>query len=280
MFSVLLALVIGTWNGNWFPSGRAEHRAHPAVEAATIAAAGEMIAEGISKLDATGKDDVILSLCEIRNREVAERLVAAIGRKDLKVASVSGYRRRDRFDQQQNVILTTLPIVESGWARWDSAASATPPRGYAYAAIVVEPAVTAHVYSVHLKANYGATTEKIAAENRAKRTEAIRQFLSFEKLSQNVILAGDFNADKWRKEFAAESIFVDLEKVGYFNLLELLSADQRGTHPSRRYGDSALDYIMTKGFDPIGEPIVQPNDQLSDHFAVFARIKANKAPNR
>ena len=30
---LLAAVVVGTWNGNWFPSGRAEHRAHPDVEA-------------------------------------------------------------------------------------------------------------------------------------------------------------------------------------------------------------------------------------------------------
>ena len=36
---IFAAVVVGTWNGNWFPSGRAEHRAHPDVEAATSAAA-------------------------------------------------------------------------------------------------------------------------------------------------------------------------------------------------------------------------------------------------
>ena len=29
---MLAAVVVGTWNGNWFPTGRAEHRAHPDVE--------------------------------------------------------------------------------------------------------------------------------------------------------------------------------------------------------------------------------------------------------
>ena len=171
--SFLLSVVVGTWNGNWFPSGRAEHRALPDVEVATIAAAGKMLAAGIAKADPTGKEDVILSLCEIRNRKVAEELVKAIGRNDLKVASVSGYRRRDRFDQQQNVILTTLPVAEANWARWTYVAEANPPRGYAMAKVVLEPAVTAAVYSVHLKANYGATTAAIAADNRAKRTNAI-----------------------------------------------------------------------------------------------------------
>ena len=42
--AMLAALVVGTWHGNWFPSGRAEHRAHPDVEAATIEAAAKMLA--------------------------------------------------------------------------------------------------------------------------------------------------------------------------------------------------------------------------------------------
>ena len=268
----LLSVVVGTWNGNWFPSGRAEHRAHPEVEAATINAAGRMLAAGLAKADPTGKEDVILSLCEIRNRKVAEELVAAIGRKDLKVASVSAYRRRDRFDQQQNVILTTLPVAASSWARWTPVAEANPPRGYAAAKVVLEPAVTASVYSVHLKANYGATTEKIVAENRAKRTNAINEFIRLASDEDHVILAGDFNADKWRKSFAAETIFVSLEGAGYANLLELLPPKGRGTHPNKRYGDSALDYIMTKGFDSAAMPFLEPNDQLSDHYAVFARV--------
>ena len=57
--AILLSVIVGTWNGNWFPSGRAEHRAHPDVEAATIAAAGKMIASGLAKVDPTGREDVI-----------------------------------------------------------------------------------------------------------------------------------------------------------------------------------------------------------------------------
>ena len=43
--SILLALVVGTWNGEWFPSGRAEHRASDEVERETIRAAGQMLRE-------------------------------------------------------------------------------------------------------------------------------------------------------------------------------------------------------------------------------------------
>lgn len=270
-FSLLLALIVGTWNGNWFPSGRAEHRAHPAVEAATISAAGEMLAEGIKAVDPSGKEDVIICLSEIRNREVAEKLTAAIGRKDLKVASVSAYRRRDRFDQQQNVILTTLPIVEASWEKWENAGRFTPPRGYASAALKLASGAIVKVCVTHLKSNYGATSEKIAMENRGKRTAAIRQLLA-KSGGEKVIVAGDFNADKWRKEFESETIFTALEGAGYKNALELLPPNKRGTHPNKRYGDSALDYIFVKGFEYASAPHIQPNKSLSDHYAVFAVI--------
>ena len=105
--SLIAAVVVGTWNGNWFPSGRAEHRAHPDVEAATISASARMLADGLRGIDPEGTNDVILCLNEIRGPSAASNLVAQIGRSGLRVMSISGYRRRDRFDQQQDVIATT-----------------------------------------------------------------------------------------------------------------------------------------------------------------------------
>ena len=108
---VLAAVIVGTWNGNWFPSGRAEHRAHPDVERATIDAAAKMIAAGLERLDPEGTNDVILCLGEMRGPKVVSNLVERIGRPGLKTAIVSAYRRRDRFDMQQNAIATTLPVA-------------------------------------------------------------------------------------------------------------------------------------------------------------------------
>ena len=139
---IFAAVVVGTWNGNWFPSGRAEHRAHPDVEAATSAAAAKMLAEGLKEVDPEGTNDVILCLNEIRGPRAATNLLAQIGRKDLRMAVISGYRRRDRFDQQQDVIATTLPVANAHWSKWKGAGKETPPRGYAFAAVVIDPATT------------------------------------------------------------------------------------------------------------------------------------------
>ena len=280
LLAVLAAVVVGTWNGNWFPSGRAEHRAHPDVEAATITAAAKMLANGLKAADPAGTNDIILCLNEIRGPKAASNLVAQIGRKDLRVAVISGYRRRDRFDQQQDVIATTLPVAEAHWSKWKVAGKSTPPRGYAFAAVVVDPATTANVYAVHLKSNYGATTEEIRAANREKRTLAIAQVVEQEKpkrgrMKRPVLLAGDMNTDRWRKEFKEEKLFGLLEEAGFVNTLALLPEGRRGTHPSRTYGDSALDYIFCRGLNPIAPPRIVGNEELSDHNAVFVLLCSN-----
>ena len=272
--AILAAVVVGTWNGNWFPSGRAEHRAHPDVEAATIAASAKMLAQGLAAVDPFGTNDVILVLNEIRGPRAASNLVAQIGRKGLAVASISAYRRRDRYDQQQDVVATTLPVASRGWSVWKNHKRETPPRGYAYASLVFSPAVTAKVYAVHFKSNYGATTEEIRELNRAKRAHAAEQLVKNDRGTPCAIVAGDFNADPWRKEFAKETLFGIFKDAGFENLMALAPPDGRGTHPHRRYGDSCLDYIMCKGFSAVVPPRIVPNDSLSDHFAVFAVIAA------
>lgn len=271
---LLAAVVVGTWNGNWFPSGRAEHRAHPDVEDATITAVAQMLARGLDAVDPMRTNDVILCLNEIRGPRVASNLVARIGRTNLVVASISGYRRRDRFDQQQDVVATTLPVVEKGWKKWTPAGKRTPPRGYAFAALRLDPATTAAVYAVHLKSNYRAKGREAKELNRDKRTIAVEQLLAQETRDgrgrRPVLVAGDMNADKWRAEFADEKIFGLFDAAGFLNLLAILPPESRGTHPSRRYGDSALDYIFARGLRPVATPRLVPSEALSDHNAFFA----------
>ena len=269
--AMLAAVVVGTWNGNWFPSGRAEHRAHPDVEEATSFAAAKMLARGLAEIDPSGTNDVILCLHEMRGPRAASNLVARIGRRGLRVVSVSGYRRRDRFDQQQDAIATTLPVVATGWSKWKVAGKETPPRGYAFASVVAGHSVTANVYAVHLKSNYGATTPAIRAANRAKRSRAAAELVAVEK-GAHAIVAGDMNADRWRKEFSEERLFTIFEDAGFDNPLARLPANARGTHPSKRYGDSALDYVFARGFK-CRTPTIVPNDGLSDHYALFVVVE-------
>ena len=278
-FVLIAAVVVGTWNGNWFPSGRAKHRAHPDVEAATVKAAAKMLADGLAEMDPAGTNDVILCFNEIRGPRVASNLVAQIGRSGLRVAVVSGYRWSDRFDEQQDVIATTLPVAESHWSLWKSEKKLRPPRGYAFAAVVVDPATTANVYAVHLKSNYQANTAEKRATNESLRWMAIAQVTENERkrrgrLQRPVALAGDMNADKWGRQFASERLFGVLEEAGFANALALLPPEGRSTHPSKTYGNSALDYVFCRGFGRVEPPHVIPNDGLSDHQAVFVLLDA------
>ncbi|MGN0833796.1 MAG: endonuclease/exonuclease/phosphatase family protein [Kiritimatiellia bacterium] len=276
--TLLAAVVVGTWNGNWFPSGRAEHRASPEVEEATVAAAAKMLAAGLRATDPQGTNDVILCLNEIRGPRVAADLVRRIGRPGLRMAVISGYRRRDRFDQQQDVIATTLPVADAHWSRWRAKDRKQPPRGYAFAAVVIAPAVTAAVYAVHLKSNYGAGKPEVAAACRELRTIAVEQLVGLEravrgKRPRPVIVAGDLNADRWRRDYSAERIFDLLDDAGFANPLEALPATDRGTHSSARYGDSTLDYVLCRGVTAVGVPHIAANDGVSDHRAVFVLVK-------
>ena len=282
--AAIFAVIICTWNGNWFPSGRADHRANPEVEAATIAAAGKMLGGGIRRLDPEGREDVIIVVNEVRGPKVARRLAEAVGRTNLNLAVISGYRRRswtgkptDRFDMQQDVILTTLPIAGSSWSYFKRQRGIMPPRGYAAADLVVAPAVTARVYAVHFKSNYGATTEEKREDNRSKRALAAAQLVKCErqgagKAARPVVIAGDFNADRWREEFADERMFGEFDAAAFTNVVAALPPDSRGTHPHKRYGDSSLDAIYLRGGTMRELPFVGDSDGLSDHNPLFVRV--------
>ncbi len=277
----LAAVTIGTWNGQWFPSGRAEHRAAPETEAATIAAAGRALREGIDRADPSGTNDLILCFNEIRGPKAANELCRAIGRTNLSVAVITAYRRRDRFDQQQDVIATTLPVSSATWSRWKTGRDKdlTPPRGYARAELLLSPTTTATVYCVHLKSNYRQTS-KTATANREKRTRAVNQLIAQERSVNKgsreapVILAGDFNADAWNREYEGETIFAALARAGFVNVLESLPKDSRVTYPKRgKWGLTALDYIFLRGVEPSGPPTIGSADGVSDHNPVFVTIR-------
>jgi endonuclease/exonuclease/phosphatase family metal-dependent hydrolase len=269
-------VVVGTWNGNWFPSGRAEHRAHPSVELATTEVAANMLSSALAAIDPQGTNDVILILNEIRSPSVASNLIKRISRKGLTLASISGYRRRDRYDQQQDVIVTTLEVASRGWSRWRNEKAQTPPRGYAYANIVITPAVTARVYAVHFKSNYGGNTEEKRALNRAKREHSARQIVEQVKKLEHVIVAGDLNTDPWRKEFARESTHEIFKDAHFVNHLEELPPGRRATHPNKRHGDSSLDFVLSKGFRSLRLPHIEPGSQISDHLALFTLLEADE----
>ena len=70
---LIFAVLAGSWNLKWFPSGRAEHRASARVESANIADAADVIR---ANLKGSGR---VLFLQEMRDAKACSNLVVAIG---------------------------------------------------------------------------------------------------------------------------------------------------------------------------------------------------------
>ena len=133
VLAIVAAVVVGTWNGNWFPSGRAEHRGTPEAEAKRIAAAAGDLSDAIGRFRGKG-DRSIIFLQEMRDAKTCTNLLSKMAFKGLRVAACSQFKERDgRLGWQQCAILSDLPVVDSGFERWQRRYSVSPPRGYTWA---------------------------------------------------------------------------------------------------------------------------------------------------
>lgn len=268
---LIFAVLAGTWNLKWFPSGRAEHRASASVEEANFAAAADVVRTGMK-----GKGR-ILFLQELRDAGACSNLVAAIGDPKLHVAVASAYRdsRDNRLQWQQLAIVTDLPVIESGWKYAKRMGRKLVPRGYAYAILDGGADGRIACFCVHLKSNYGATKPEIVTANVAKREAMVRQVLAAAGKVQadRFIIAGDFNADRFQPNFSGERIFPMLKSEGFLDGWEGASPDERGTHPGNtRFPDSTLDYIFHRGFGKTRSRKLAPANRVSDHRMVVMRL--------
>ena len=273
-------VVCGTWNLQWFPSGRAEHRAPKNVEEANISAAAGVIRTGLESAKATG---AILFFQELRDESACVNLVAKVGHPKLSVAVVSAFREWDRrLGWQQCGIATTLPVIETSWSYWRHPQKVVPPRGYVYAVLDGGEQGLIACFCLHLKSNYGAAKPEVRALNARKREVAVAQIAELAKKIRtrdgrgvtHVVVAGDFNMDPYSGQFAGEKTCDLLKAVGFATGWEGVALARRGTHPSRgRYPDSTLDFIFHRGFAGAEEPTLGPVVPLSDHRMVWQRLK-------
>lgn len=90
--------------------------------------------------------------------------------------------------------------------------------------------------------------------------------------SRPVVLVRDLNADRWAKT-GAEEIFALMENAGFANAMALLPVKAHGTVNTKRYANSALDYVFSRGLKPSEPPRIIPNEGLSDHLAVFTIMR-------
>ena len=287
-FCCILAWVVsadvltGTWNMRWFPSGRAEHRASPRVEEATIQDAADLVRDGLAKRRRQG-DHVILFFQELRDESVCSNFVATIGDKTLAVASVSAFRDFDRrLGWQQSGIVTDLPVVDASFSYWRRSKTVLPPRGFTYALLDGGADGLIACYCVHLKSNYGATKPEIREANQQKRELAMEHFRTLtKKLTASdgrrvtrFILAGDFNTDPFSNVFKGERTIDILTEAGFVNCFAGMPLEARGTHPGNtRYPDSTLDFIFHRGFAGQSDCDLSPAVPLSDHRMVWLRLK-------
>jgi endonuclease/exonuclease/phosphatase family metal-dependent hydrolase len=261
---LIFAVLAGSWNLKWFPSGRAEHRASARVESANIADAADVIR---ANLKGAGR---VLFLQEMRDAKACSNLVVAIGDTNLKVAVASAFRdfRDNRLQWQQLGIVTDMPVLKTEWKYSKKADGMFVPRGYAYALLDGGEEGRIACFCVHLKSNYGAKKAAKKKENMLKREAAIRQVLAAAENcgADKILIAGDFNSDRFQRAFKDERIFSMLESAGFRDAWEGTDPSQRGTHPgSSRYPDSTLDYVFYKGYSWCASRFLAPIAPVSDH---------------
>ena len=269
---LIFAVLAGSWNLKWFPSGRAEHRASQRVESANIADAADVIR---ANLKGCGR---VMFVQEVRSPQVCSNLVEAIGDPKLKVAVATAFRdfRDNRLQWQQLGILTDLPVLEAEWEYAKKADGMFVPRGYAYALLDGGSEGKIACFCVHLKSNWGARKAVKKKENMLKREAAIRQVLeaAAKCRADRILIAGDFNSDRFQKAFMDEKMFPVLEAAGFRDGWEGSAPSERGTHPGGgRYPDSTLDYVFHKGYSRPVSRALAPAVPLSDHRMLVMSFK-------
>lgn len=261
--AVLLAaepIKVVSWNLEWFPGG--EPKAKPATQKKHM----EVAKSALWQLDPD-----ILCLQEVRDEKAVQEVVS--GLPGLKVAIVSQFE-----GQQQQAIVSSLPVDSAWYEEWKAGEAVDPPRGYAFAAFKLSDGSILLVYSLHMKANSG----RNEAGNIAKREESSRQLLAhvveMQKLygqrgKVGIILAGDWNTtldDDPR--FAAETTIRSLLVVGFHSTWEGVPFEQRITHPGEgQYPAITFDHILTYG---LGNPVAKVVSEkgVSDHEPVVLSV--------
>ena len=269
---LIFAVLAGSWNLKWFPSGRAEHRASARVESANIEDAADVIR---ANLKGSGR---VLFLQELRDANACSNLVTAIGDTNLNVAVATAFRdfRDNRLQWQQLGIVTDLPVVKAEWRYSKKADGMFVPRGYAYALLDGGAEGRIACFCVHLKSNYGAKKAAKKKENMLKREAAVRQVLAAAANcgADKILIAGDFNSDRFQKSFEDERMFPMLESAGFKDGWEGSGPSERGTHPGgARYPDSTLDYVFQKGYSRCVSRFLAPAVPVSDHRMLVMEFK-------
>ena len=292
LLGALLALplcgdvIVTTWNMKWFPSGKADLRAEPAYERENIARAGRILADAVADQRRSRRNpaDLIAFAQEVRDADVCGQLISASGIAGLKVASVSDYKDNGGVPLwQQMAILTTLPVLDSGYAFWSNGDGVSIPRGFAFALLDCGEKGAIACFSIHLKSNVNRSgSVQETQKNIYKREAAAGQILAAVRELRRrhsgrklrILVGGDFNTNEDDPTFVSEATLRSFYGAHYRSCFRDWKKSQCVTHPGdRNFPDATFDYILYHGFERIVSRRIFPGAPVSDHNLVALRLR-------
>ena len=276
-------VLVTTWNMKWFPSGLADLRNEEAAEKATIAKAGRLLSRVYREQTRKSGADLIVLAQEVRDAGTMSDYARATGVPGLKVVSVSNFKDGDVPIWQQLAILSTLPVLDAGFATWAKGIGVSIPRGFAYALLDGGEAGPIACFSLHLKSNLNRSGSDVEGQrNIYKREAAAAQVLSvvrkmrdaFPDRELRVVVGGDFNTNDDDLEYVSEATLRSFYGAHFRSCFRDLRRDQKVTRPGTNgFPDATFDYILYRGFERIVSRKIYPGEPLSDHNLVALRLR-------
>ena len=276
-------VLVTTWNMKWFPSGLVDLRNSEKAENAIIANAGRILSHAVHDQTRKSGADMIVLAQEVRDVVAMSNYVHAAGIKDLKVVSVSHFKDGDVPIWQQVAILSTLPVLDAGYATWAKGIGVSIPRGFAYALLDGGKAGPIACFSLHLKSNMNRSGSAVEGQkNIYKREAAAAQVLAVVRKMRDglpgkelrVVVGGDFNTNDDDLEYVSEATLRAFYGAHFRSCFRDLKKSQKITHPgSNGFPDATFDYILYRGFERIVSRKIYPGAPVSDHNLVALRLR-------
>lgn len=268
-----------TWNMKWFPSGVANLRAEPRVEAERIALAGRIANRAWREHGAERNAGVVVFAQEMRDRGCCERWAQACGIPGLKVVEASAFKDRTGVETwQQIALLSDLPVLERGTSGFRSVNGVALPRGFVHAVFDLGANGVLIAAGLHLKSNLNRTGEELETQrNMYKREGAALQILEkirelgkrYEGRTVREVVAGDFNTSDEDLAFVSEATLRSFYGAHFRSCFRGLKPRQRVTlRGSGGFGDATFDYVLYRGFGRIAGRGIFDGSGVSDHNLV------------
>ena len=276
-------VLVATWNMKWFPSGIADLRNGEDAEKATISGAGRLLSGAVREQTRKSGADLIVLAQEVRDAETMTNYVKASGIKGLKVVTVSHFKDGDVPIWQQVAILSTLPVLDAGFATWARGIGVSIPRGFAYALLDGGKEGPIACFSLHLKSNVNRSGSDVEGQkNIYKREASSAQVLAVVRKMRDglpgkelrVVVGGDFNTNDDDLEYVSEATLRSFYGAHFRSCFRDLKKEQKVTRPGANgFPDMTFDYILYRGFERIVSRKIYPGKPISDHNLVALRLK-------